>query len=611
MLTLEEKTKVNMSKRNSHCVRPESEYISSPLPGSFRWSTETQNFPKNEFYAFQRQKAEHFVFESLTRAYFEKQISSFYLIWDNLQYSKLLGMLVIVQRREASQLAEVFNLVRLKNSINPNGNRLLALKPFLERRRQKMAKKSARAFKMQSFEQKYKMNRTFSVLNLPNRTSLERISNLQSKLKAVKKSKNTWDSGSKFSNSLFPGQLKKREKNKRMRKVASFAFKKTNNTFKLSKGFKPQIQEGAALQEMEMLNPKNMFSTLNLSGSRRVEEESILGPLSSEPYQLLQIEDPKEPSPYSQRSVETKKVDPKFLKTCFVYFSSFKKEYLANGFTKEMKLLLFKHDLHDFKIILFFSHFLENLNLDQFSQQRGRKRESAFTSKAFADFEESLYNSLKKANLFQKTSIVKRVIDIHRASKLFQVLRNKVNWHSTQFMSRTKLLCHKKALSKLSLFIDNTRLAQKKETFSKIAIYVKPNLKLLLLMFVISKVKQKKVMVSFRRLYGFYLNRMIKRSDESFQSVERETIKRKKRNTWNPSVGGGLGHGPKPNWRYSQLDSDDESFITVLKEKQVESPDILSEVIDFPDTVIPFDGHFKKKKQSVETPILIKRKKGR
>ena len=130
-------------------------------------------------------------------------------------------------------------------------------------------------------------------------------------------------------------------------------------------------------------------------------------------------------------------------------------------------------------------------------------------------------------------------------------------------------------------------------------------------MFVISKVKQKKVMVSFRRLYGFYLNRMIKRSDESFQSVERETIKRKKRNTWNPSVRGGLGHGPKPNWRYSQLDSDDESFITVLKEKQVESPDILSEVIDFPDTVIPFDGHFKKKKQSVETPILIKRKKGR
>jgi hypothetical protein len=63
-----------------------------------------------------------------------------------------------------------------------------------------------------------------------------------------------------------------------------------------------------------------------------------------------------------------------------------------------------------------------------------------------------------------------------------------------------------------------------RDSFSQILFYVKPNLRLLLLIFVISKVKQRHIVDAFRRIYGFY-NGMLIHDDPSLQNskIEKES----------------------------------------------------------------------------------------
>ena len=97
---------------------------------------------------------------------------------------------------------------------------------------------------------------------------------------------------------------------------------------------------------------------------------------------------------------------------------------------------------------------------------------------------------------------------IFRADQLFAPLYRMYNQrmmrYNRNFFVNLRFFAKLAPFRKLNSTVQNAVKTRQRNSFSQILFYVKPNLRLLLLIYVISKVKQRHIVDSFRRIYGFY-----------------------------------------------------------------------------------------------------------
>lgn len=185
-------------------------------------------------------------------------------------------------------------------------------------------------------------------------------------------------------------------------------------------------------------------------------------------------------------------------------------------FMDQIEVLVYKYGIKDPKII----NILRNLDLrfgiDQLCPEESQP-EDARPDLTAAEQGRVLQRRLEKQHTRESIRKLEQMMLVFRADQLFaplyRVFSQRLMSHNRHFFVNLRRHSKLAPFRRLRAAVQRKVDARLKSSFSQILFYVKPNLRLLLLIFAISKVKQRRVVDSFRRIYGFYDAEILEEAD--------------------------------------------------------------------------------------------------
>jgi hypothetical protein len=232
----------------------------------------------------------------------------------------------------------------------------------------------------------------------------------------------------------------------------------------------------------------------------------------------------------SLESNENHKLDPAIARIFFLLSKRFQDSKYKTFFMDQVEVLVYKHGIKDRKIM----SILENLDL-RFDINdlcpTESEREDQKPQMNAIDQQKYWQRKLEKKYTKQNIQNLEKMMMIFRADQLFaplyRLVSQRIMSHNRNFFVNLRFFAKLAPFRKLHYAVQNKVKSRLRNSFSQILFYVKPNLRLLLLIFVISKVKQKRIVDAYRRIYGFYNAVLIKNPDykiqEKFPQKKEET----------------------------------------------------------------------------------------
>lgn len=524
----------------------------------------SERFPDQEYQVFKRSKAENAICKWLYRAYCGKQISAFYLIWDNLQYSILEDLENPFLRR----LCEVFYLLKdlPKNSLKvtpklqqrfPNMNLqeeesqepqyedhsqmglshpLTDTQVYVESeftsmggsdkqitndfnfstmKSEKDQKKSAGHFKNKSnnFVKKLKPNKIRNSYSgdIQNEETIR--SNFQKKIEnyfyqenmtqKIRKNEEMKDSKRRPKNLMrklretlekeeietinkthFPNSaMKNKPKLRRLKKDTKTNFSFSNNTIE------PDFSTFGQTQYKTNFFKKN--------GNFKTEKNKT----------MEESKEMKEASPVKKTAIG---------RVFYLLSKRFQDTRYKNFFMDQVEILVYKHGIRDPQIMSLLKNLDLRFEIDELCPEESEVEEDA--RKGDLEKQAKMQRRLEKQYTRENIEKLERVIELFRADQLFAPLIRhfiiKKMSFNRHFFVNLRMFSKLAPFRKLHQSVQNRVALNQKAAFSQILFYVKPNLRLLLLMFAISKVKQRHIVDAFRRIYAFYYEILKKEKQE-------------------------------------------------------------------------------------------------
>ena len=521
---------------------------------------------------FKKSKAEHSICNWLHKAYCGKQIASFFLIWDNVQYS----ILADLENPFNRQIQNVFQL--LKN-----------LPRKLLNRKTKRSKKNLNYINEREKEYYGNYNENTSFTGLSNYqtdtnvyvesefTSMgESEKNIQKdfnfgninndretrrygagyhyKNKSnnfVKKKGNhtrNVQSGeyqneihnvSETSDNINEFILKKNKINKNKNKKMKNYNKKTKR-----KNMMRKLRETLEQEEIEVINKthfsknsknkrigkrvhKNYEKNFSFSNNTLEPEYNSFG-VKTQKVNFFKKQSNKNNNIFKEDKNSYSEVIPEkqtaIARIFYLLSKRFQDTRYKNFFLDQVEVLVYKHGIRDPQIM----NILQNLDLrfdiNSLCPEES-EHENGIREKSVQEKQIQMQRKLEKEYTKENMIKLERIMMLFRADNLYAPL---IRHFIIKKMSFNRhFFVNLRWFSKLAPFRKLHQCVQKrvrinqKASFSQILFYVKPNLRLLLLMFAISKVKQRHIVDSFRRIYAFYFERLKKQEqEEDIKSIQ-------------------------------------------------------------------------------------------
>ena len=534
---LDDEFMFDASQRNSAELGIEPKRLSECAS---RGSGPSKTFPDSDFYSFRRKKAEYFVFDWFVKAYFDKQISAFYLIWDNVQYAKLRDLVEVVERKRAHHQRLFWAGLREMLTRPAPRKKGFVLRSKLVggklRRRLKLRDAQSK-FKFSSFDAKYKSFRKPVDLDTPKLTRRPRTGNLRRLLKKDKaaslslienpvgffktQEKKTSQGQAKCdkpvrtmtqsktrkkltSTSKRPApQTRMRSLRKALEKeqIQKFSVKAPKSKFAKKPFARPRasgsLQKRFVRQSSGKESKTRHFASRNGSRSLGPRELSLgFGKRKSRVRDTLSID----------QQAESTQLDPAIARVFFLLSKRFRDSKYKTFFMDQIEVLVYRHGIRDPQILNILRGLDLRFGVDQLCPAES-ETDDVNSDANLHEHQRRLQKKIEKQCTRDNIRNLEKTMTIFRADALFAPLlratARQLLSHTRHFFinlrRRAKLAPFRRIHSTVAHLVQN-RL---RKAFSQILFYVQPKLRLLPLIFAISKVKQKRLVDSFRRIHGF------------------------------------------------------------------------------------------------------------
>lgn len=554
------------SQRNSGRLDVELKRLSAQPSenGSLRPSDKSGNFPEGEFWAFRRQKLSAFLCERLAKTLSEKRVAAFYLLWDNVQVALLSNLAAVFERRRRVQFELLKQCCAERRPPNrrppPKRRFVLRSQKFAQRiARQAPAKPGAEAkgsalvfggtfggsfamlgeakpgkedFLRESIakgsENRNEANwRTRKNVFLESDEDFQKklhkisISNSKGKLSSQATHRSAGRSAGTFSgktaqNGAFeawqiqtmPEKLSTQRKGifrrsgNKMRRLREALEKEALDAPRLrSFERRPQREQraffkkkagGAGLwqrEETKTLGAQNGFSLRSEKLGRQSQSRPNLGGAAG------------------GTGEAGAKLSGAVSRILFLLSKRFQDSKYKSFFLDQIEVLVFRHGVRDPQILDILNTLDLRFGVEQLCPSESEAEGGTPQPDPLAQ-QRRLQRRLEKQCTRRNIESLERTLSIFRADQfcapLFRAFAQRELAHDRHFFVNLRRHAKLAPFRKLRRVLERKVRQRRKVAFSQILFYVKPNLRLLLLLFAISKVKTRKLVDSFRRIYGFY-----------------------------------------------------------------------------------------------------------
>jgi hypothetical protein len=200
----------------------------------------------------------------------------------------------------------------------------------------------------------------------------------------------------------------------------------------------------------------------------------------------------------------------------FLLSRRFQDTRYKNFFMDQVEVLVYKHGIRDPQIM----SLLKNLDL-RFGLEELCPEESEKEDMGQLDIQAKqlrMQRKLEKQYTKENISKLENIMMLFRADQLFAPLvrhfgKKKMSFNR-HFFVNLRMFAKLAPFRKIHQTVQERVWTNQKASFSQILFYVKPNLRMLLLIFAISKVKQRHIVDAFRRIYAFYYERLKRQKQE-------------------------------------------------------------------------------------------------
>ena len=551
---LEDEVFFQPSQRNSHQNEQEGTYDFKDQKSR----DPSENFPDQEFRKFKKLKAENTIFNLLHRAYCSKQIAAFYLLWDNVQYSILADIETPFKRR----LFKIFQILKR-----------LPAKSF--KRRAKRSKRNLRKHDYVQNDYQEESRNYYENTSMTGASNYQADTNIyvESEFTSLggsdkniqrdlvfpnKKNERNYLATQHFKNKSNNFLKKKGNHTRNVQsgeyqndiqereKINEFVFSKKGKKRKMEKIKKEdqktkqknmmrKLRETLEQEEIEVINKthfskgvqkkpnfnrisKNSEKNFSFSNNSLEPEFGTFG-VKTHKVNFFKKNNLKNIFEEDKQFPEESKSEKKSAIARIFYLLSkrFQDTRYKNFFLDQVEVLVYNHGIRDPKIM----NILKNLDLrfdindlcPEESEREDENREISVMEKQL-----KMQRKIEKQYTKENMKKLERVMMLFRADNLFAPLIRHFIFKKMSF--NRHFFVNLRWFSKLAPFRKLHQCVQKRvkinqrAVFSQILFYIKPNLRLLLLMFAISKVKQRHIVDAFRRIYAFYYERLKQQQKE-------------------------------------------------------------------------------------------------
>lgn len=198
-------------------------------------------------------------------------------------------------------------------------------------------------------------------------------------------------------------------------------------------------------------------------------------------------------------------INPAMSHIFFLLSKRFQDSKYKNFFMDQIEVLVFKHGIKDKKIM----SLLQNLDLRfDINQLCPRESEDEQEGESPLKRQQAFQKQLEKKYTRENIKNLERMMIIFRADQfyapIYRAVSKQMLKHSRNFFVNLRRYSKLTPFRKLNSVVKNNVKEKLRNAFSQVLFYVKPNMRLLLLIYVISKAKQKREVDGFRRIYGYH-----------------------------------------------------------------------------------------------------------
>ena len=197
-------------------------------------------------------------------------------------------------------------------------------------------------------------------------------------------------------------------------------------------------------------------------------------------------------------------------------------------FMDQIELLVYKHRIKDPKILNIIGNLDMRFDMNDLCPQESEEESGGFIPSA--KIQSKMERRVRKGLTRENMANLEQVLLLFRGDQLFAPLlrlsKKRLVSHRRNFFVSIRNYAKLAPFRRLHRTVEERVKKNKRDSFFKMLFYLKPNLRLLLLIFIISKVKQRHVMDAYRKIAGVYWAKWHARSIED---VELEKLKRGKK----------------------------------------------------------------------------------
>lgn len=555
------------SQRNSH--HREGEQNQGHHPQSH--ALEKEEFPNQEFRKFKLKKAGQLVCQWLGQSFSEKKVSAFYLIWDNVQYCILEDVgnpflrrcwevfetlkTLPPRRRHAPrrfQKRKPRGLNRIEQfptepqqehlsqtgvSHNQTETNVYVESEFTSMGGSERQIPGDLSFKDQGrvhqYSQHYKnKSNNFAKPSPPGKLRASLSGDFQNEnhmdYNGARQSRQYFTEGGKGNGTgqrhirergdQDQSRERKEESHNRMRKLRETLEKEQVERIKQTHFSSTQTRGKTHTRRLRK-NEQNNFSFSN----NVIEPEHNL--FGQTPHQLNFFKKKNKQAPSSHENVFTSDSQPaaQQKKTAvgrifFLLSKRFQDTRYKNFFMDQVEVLVYKHGIRDPQIMSLLENLDLRFGLDELCPEESEAEDATKGVELEAEKQLKMQRRLEKKYTKDNIAKLEHVMMLFRADQLFAPLVRhfgiKKMSFNRHFFVNLRMFAKLAPFRKLHKTVQERVWMNQRGAFSQILFYNKPNLRLLLLISAISKVKQRHIVDSFRRIYAFYYERLKKQKLE-------------------------------------------------------------------------------------------------
>lgn len=178
---------LDSSKYNSNAQQNDSDSAAENNQESLGQQSQlNEAFPETEFQKFRKQRATEFLFDWVGNSLSQKFTSAFYLLWDNVQHSKLSRLAQRVRSRKLGILGQCMKAIKRARQ-PPSTSAAKSDKVSIDRIQRRFPKFKEGKFKFTNFYAKYKTADSSRTESIPTQTSIDGRPSLRTLLRKQKR----------------------------------------------------------------------------------------------------------------------------------------------------------------------------------------------------------------------------------------------------------------------------------------------------------------------------------------------------------------------------------------------------------------------------------------